>query len=119
MKLVKYWHRLENLFQDSILKEAYYQCKSNSHSWYSNITNCLDKNCLNFISENPYTKTEDHIINQLKQKLKDQYFPAWDNKAFSCTNLETLYTVKKPYNIVITLNLFQILKIDVKLQSLV
>ena len=36
VKLVKYWHRLENLSGDSGLKEAYL-CKSNRHSWYSNI----------------------------------------------------------------------------------
>ena len=47
VKLVKYWHRLENLSEDSIPKEAYNLCKSNSHSWYSNIINCLDKNGLN------------------------------------------------------------------------
>ena len=40
VKLVKYWHRLENLSGDSILKEANNLCKSKSHSWYSNIINC-------------------------------------------------------------------------------
>ena len=69
VKLVKYWHRLENLSGGSILKEAYNLCKGNSHSWYSNIVNCLDKNGLNYIRENPCTYTEDHIINQFKQKL--------------------------------------------------
>ena len=97
VKLVKYWHRLENLSGDSILKEAYNLCKSNSHSWYSNIINCLDKNGLNYISENPCSYTEDHIINQFKQKLEDQYLQAWDNKALSNKNLETLYKVKKIY----------------------
>ena len=87
--------------EDLILKEAYNLCKSKSHSWYSNIINCLDKNGLNYIRENPCTYTEDHIINQSKQKVKDQYLEAWDNKPFSCTNLETLYKVKKkPINVV-------------------
>ena len=94
MKLVKYWYRLENLSGDSILKEAYNLCKSNSPSWYSNVINFWDKNGLNYISENPCTFTADHIINQLKQKLDDQYLQVWDNKAISSTNLETLFKVK-------------------------
>ena len=60
VKLIKYWHRLYNLSEDSILYEAYNLCRSNSHSWCSNIINCLDKNSLNYISENPCTYTEDH-----------------------------------------------------------
>ena len=53
VKLVKYWHRLEYLSGDSILKEAYTLCKRNSHSWFSNIIKCLYKNGLNYISEKP------------------------------------------------------------------
>ena len=31
-KLIKYWHRLENLNDNSLLKEAFDQCKDNNHS---------------------------------------------------------------------------------------
>ena len=73
-----------------------------NHSWYSNIINCLDKNGLNYISENPCSYTEDHIINQFKQKLEDQYLQAWDNKALSNKIWKRYIKLKKSINVVIT-----------------
>ena len=38
-KLVKYWHRLHFVEEESILKECFVLCKNNKHSWYNNIVN--------------------------------------------------------------------------------
>ena len=94
-KLIKYWHRLENLEEDSLLKQCYNVCKTNQHSWYIDVINSLNRNGLNYIVNNPQHFTEDYVGNEFKTKLENQYLQSWDSKSQDCEKLSILYSLKK------------------------
>ncbi len=94
-KLVKYWHRLENLEDDSILSTCYKTCKYNHHDWYTGIINFLDGNGMNYISKNPKFYSEEFIISKVLCTLQDQYIQSWDKKAKSTNSLQSMYLIKR------------------------
>ena len=84
IKLIKYWHRLENLEQDSFLKDAFDTCKINNHVWYVNILNCLKQNGLSYVInkvKEPHSLSIEQICVRLKDKLESQYIQLWDSKS--------------------------------------
>ena len=94
VKLIKYWHRLENMTDGSILKDAFNMCKDHNHSWYSDIKNCLDKYGLSYIGIQPCTYSEEMVSTELKRKLEGQYLQLWDSKSINTPKLEVLYKLK-------------------------
>ena len=97
LKLIKYWHRLENLKEDSILKESYNLCKTNDHNWYINICNFMKKNGLGYACNSANTISENLIVNSLNEKLHDQYIQTWDEKCSTSDKYEILSLFKKSH----------------------
>ena len=93
-KLVRYWHRLELMENDSILKEAYNLSKLNNHDWYTNIINSLKSNGLMYICCNPENLSSVNVGDIYKKCLECQYIQLWDSQASESSNLKFLYTVK-------------------------
>ena len=73
LKLVKYWHRLENLEDNSILKECVKLSKLNNHSMYVDIYNMFKRNGLAYFCEDFSKFSISNIYTSLKKKLEDQY----------------------------------------------
>ena len=94
-KLIKYWHRLENLKDNLLLQEAYLTCKENKHGWYTDIVNLLNINGLYNIVESSNTMKTEKVGLLLKDRLENQYIQLWDNKAKSSPKLEVLYSLKQ------------------------
>ena len=94
IKTIKYWHRLETLNCDQnsyymLLSNAFLMCKCNQHKWIRDVRNFIDKNGLNYISDNPQEFSEDYIQNHIKKILEDQYIQQWDRKSEENPNLTT------------------------------
>jgi len=95
LTMIKYWYRLENLNDNSLLSSCFKVCKNNNHEWYLNIKNFLNKNGLGYITDNCNQVSINSIINNLKKALEDQYIQQWDNRARNCDKLNMLYKFKK------------------------
>ena len=95
-KLVKYWHRLHFVEEESILKECFVLCKNNKHSWYNNIVNTLNRNGLGHFVKDPGKFSETHIGDELKRKLEDNYIQTWPE--FSTNKPKLLYLKKIKQN---------------------
>ena len=96
-KLIKYWHRLENLSEEQnsiLLADAYYVCKNNNHKWSSDIRDFLNRNGMNEIYENVHSYKESFIANTLKCKLEEQYIQKWDQKSKNSSKLCTMFSLK-------------------------
>ena len=96
VKLVKYWHRLHtNINDDSILNECFVLCKNNSHSWYTNIVNMLNRSGLGYITKNPSVYSEAYVGNEIKKKLENEYLQSWTEKSSNCNKLVYLSKFKR------------------------
>jgi len=95
LKLVKYWHRLENLDDNSILSQCFNICKMNEHSIYNDICDLFNRNGLGYITQSPISYCESFIINNMKTKLENQYIQSWNDKCNSEGKLNILYSIKK------------------------
>ena len=92
INLFKYYKRINDMEQDSLLYQALNECKtlhqSGQISWYSNLTNIL--NCFNIdkdISE----------LSNLKSELKKQYEEFWKISIKRSSKLDTCSSFKSSF----------------------
>jgi len=97
IKLLKYWHRLENMesSDNELLVEAYKVCKKYNHNWYTNIANFLNRNGLGHLFGTPKKYTENYMVNEVKKVCENMYIQSWDKKSKNDERLHILYNLKK------------------------
>ena len=81
--MIKYWHRLEMLGDQSILKEAYLEMKSlpnNICLWNSNVKAVLKLLSLDAVYDNAKQYTTNALFNIVKRKLKSFFIEKWKAK---------------------------------------
>ena len=78
-----------------LLSNAFLMCKCYQHKWIRDVQNFIDKNGLNYISDNPQEFSEDYIQNHIKKILEDQYIQQWDKKSKKNPSLDFLHNDKK------------------------
>ena len=96
IKLIKYWHRLENLDYQTypILTEAYQLCKLSEHSWILDIYNFLNINGMMYIKNDPKLFTEFYIADKVTRTYECQYIQSWDSRARDSTRYLSLCNIK-------------------------
>ena len=92
INLFKYYKRINDMEQDSLLYQALNECKtlhqSGKISWYSNLTNIL--NCFNI------DKDISELFN-LKSELKKQYEEFWKISIKRSSKLDTCSSFKSSF----------------------
>ena len=80
IQLIKYWHRLVNLPEDSLLHDAYKTVLTGDHDWINHVKDILNYQGFGHIWTKPESYKVDYITQQLHQRLQDTHIQEW----FSC-----------------------------------
>ena len=109
--MIKYWHRLEMLDDQSILKKAYLEMKSlpdNICLWNSNVKAVLKLLSLDAVYDNAKQYTTNALFNIVKRKLKSFFIEKWKAKINRAS--ETSQDNRK-------LHFYKLFKADFKLEG--
>ena len=97
IQLIKYWHRLANLPEDSLLREAYDVVLSGEYDWTNHVTDILNYNGFGYVWTNPRLYHVNTLIDQLRLRLQDIYIQEWHSSIQSNSKLSIYSTLKERY----------------------
>ena len=93
---VKYWLRLENVSQNTLLNEAYQTSKIENHEFVSNIKSLLSRHGIKNVWLNP-SVAHQNFHTQFLKRLKDEYLQLWHSKCNNSSMNKLLCSLKNDY----------------------
>jgi len=97
IQLIKYWHRLVNLPEDSLLRDAYNTVLTDNQDWINHVKDILCYHGFGHIWMKPEAYNIDYIVNQLRLRLQDTYIQKWFNSIENNSKLSFLSKSKECY----------------------
>ncbi len=85
---ILYWLRLEKEIPGSLLRNAFNECKSSQHDFYTSVLFTLSYLGLPDILRNPHAIKESYLKRTLNMRLRDQYIQSFRQKLNSFENMK-------------------------------
>ena len=103
MKCIKYWVKLIDLSEDTLLKSCYNvlltHCNVGRSNWLSNIKSFLFRYGFGYVWENQLVEDKKAFLDELQTRLVDCTVQTWNNKMNNMPKLRSLCLYKNDFSL--------------------